>query len=111
MTDNVRALAEMQQSAFVKASRRRGGQIRGRSALRDAHGTFKRGCRLCIDPTISDPLKEEIIAHISHRDTSHKYEVKGNAILAHVKEDEVQTAQNGDQVIECDECNEPHVVH
>jgi hypothetical protein len=108
ITDNVKALAEMQQSAFKRASRQRGGRIRAGSAKRQG-GRFTRGCRLCENPMIADPRREEIIAHTNHTTTLH-YREENGAILVDVPADEVQVDAQGNQVIECADCSagRPH---
>jgi hypothetical protein len=103
VTDNVRALSEMQQDSYKRATRRRGGQIRAGSAKRKS-GKFARGCRLCDDAATSDPTKEEIIAHINHRNPSLNYRLEGNAVHVDVPESDVEIDAQGNQVVECPDC-------
>jgi hypothetical protein len=103
VTDNVRALSEMQQDSYKRASRRRGGQIRAGSAKRKS-GKFARGCRLCDDAAVSDPTKEEIISHINHRNPSLNYRLEGNAVHVDLPESEIETDSQGNQVVECPDC-------
>jgi hypothetical protein len=104
VTDNVAALAAMQQNAYTRASRKRGGKIRAGSAKRNGGGQFVKGCRLCSDPSTADPTREEIIAHINHRNPGLNYRVEQGAVHMDVTQKEIQTDAQGNEVIECEEC-------
>jgi hypothetical protein len=43
------------------------GMKRSLGAGRNLDGTYKRDCRLCLDPFISDPTVAEIVEHSVHR--------------------------------------------
>jgi hypothetical protein len=106
VTDNVVALTEMQKNAYQRASRRRGGKIRANSAQRTKAGRFARGCRLCENPSVSDPTRDEIIAHTNHLSPGYNFRLDGDKLHADV--DETQIAPDGS--IECQECAQgiPH---
>jgi hypothetical protein len=89
--DQLKALVEIQQALFSRRRLSTGGRKRAKTAVRGEQGRFERGCRLCKNPAIKDPVPDEIRAHATHG-----YHADESQI--------VRDPADGSEVIECAEC-------
>lgn len=107
--------AELAMEAIQRNGFRRAGRKRANTAARTKTGTFRKNCRICDDPMVSDPTPAEIIAHSQHRTRSKRpenfpvaVEDKGDHLEAHVDERAIQVGPDGIEQIECPDCGHNH---
>ena len=104
-TENAAMAADM----LVRDRNRRAGRTRAKGALRSRDGIFKRNCRLCQNPMISDPTVAEVVAHAGHRvGADHRVTESNGAVNLHVNESEVD-GENKDRIEDsCPTCGGQH---
>jgi len=96
--DEIKLAQEMR----TNMSRRLGGKVRAKTAKRTAQGTMMANCRLCHNPSITDPTAEEIRAHMNH--AAPRPPAASPPIPVQIQID----PRTGDEVIECEACGTPH---
>ncbi len=92
------------------------GKRRAKTARRAPNGRMMRNaCRLCDDPMLVDPSKDEIDEHMKHRHRRAQsapprgsneitYSERADSIVAEVPAHLVQTDAQGNEVVECSAC-------
>jgi hypothetical protein len=114
ISDMVVGQLETMTTVFARRLGSRGGRANAlkNGGKRNHKGQFtqRRGaCRLCDNPAIADPTADEIRAHATHQYQPAElpalpYRTEGNKLIADVNFEQVQTDAQGNQIIECEDC-------
>lgn len=113
--NNLRAMGDFMATLSDVAAKRAAaamGRRRSATAKRDKRGRMlpnEPKCRLCADGLVKDPSVAEIRAHATHGEL--KIERTPTALIAHVRDTDVQTGADGQQQIECPDCGLPASQH
>lgn len=101
----LQTMSEIQQALFSMRRVRNGGRKRAATAVRD-RGRFAKAktCRLCANPSISNPTRQEILDHVNHENPGINYRDLGNHVEVDAEASQIQRGSDGAEVIECEDC-------